>query len=114
MPDIIRLKLNFDKIDTKTLFKGKNGQMLDITLLPRRDAYGNDYMVVQDLGKDRRLKGEKGPILGNGKTMEAPGQRREPAAEPEPEVYNDMKQPPARPAAAPTPGTANLDEDVPF
>ena len=67
---IISAKLDVSKIDKTKLFKGQKGTYLDITLLENRngtDQYGNDFMVVQDLGKEARDKGEKGPILGNAK-----------------------------------------------
>jgi hypothetical protein len=31
------------------------------------DQYGNNGFVVQDIGKERRQAGEKGPIIGNWK-----------------------------------------------
>lgn len=65
---MIRCKINLDMVLKDRLFKGAKGTYLDITLLDRHgDKYGNDFMVVQDLGKDARLRGEKSPILGNGK-----------------------------------------------
>lgn len=70
MANIISAKLDVKKILKDRLFVGEKGTYLDITLLKNRDGpdqYGNDYMVVQDLGKEARDKGEKGPILGNAK-----------------------------------------------
>lgn len=70
MANIISAKIDVTKILKDKLFKGEKGTYLDITLLKNRDGpdqYGNDYMVVQDLGKEARDKGEKGPILGNAK-----------------------------------------------
>jgi hypothetical protein len=67
---IISAKIDVSKIDKTKLFKGEKGTYLDITLLENRggpDQYGNDFMVVQDLGKAARDKGEKGAILGNAK-----------------------------------------------
>lgn len=67
---IISARIDVTKIDKSKLYKGAKGTYLDITLLENRngpDQYGNAYMVVQDLGKDARQKGEKGAILGNGK-----------------------------------------------
>lgn len=70
---MIRIKLNLSKIDQTAVFEGKNGaRYVDLTLMENKkglDQYGNSHMCVQDLGKDRRLAGEKGPILGNGKTI---------------------------------------------
>ena len=69
-----RLKIDVTKIDKSALYKGEKGTYLDITLLDNRDGtdqYGNDGMVVQDIGKQRREAGEKGPILGNWKHIGA-------------------------------------------
>ena len=41
------------------IIEGKNGE----------DQYGNTHMITLDIGKDRRAGGEKGPILGNCKTL---------------------------------------------
>jgi hypothetical protein len=70
---MIRIKINLAKIDQTAVFEGKNGaRYIDLTLMENKqglDQYGNSHMCVQDLGKERRLAGEKGPILGNGKTI---------------------------------------------
>lgn len=52
------------------MIEGKQGKYIAFTLLENRDGedqYGNNFMIVQDIGKERREAGEKGPILGNGK-----------------------------------------------
>jgi hypothetical protein len=71
---MISAKINVSKILKEHLFKGEKGTYLDITLIENKegtDQYGNDYFVVQDLGKEAREKGEKGPILGNAKVRGA-------------------------------------------
>lgn len=71
---IIRCKLNVSLVDKTKLFTGEKGKYMDITLLENKngtDQYGNDFMVVQDIGKEARERGEKGPILGNGKYVGA-------------------------------------------
>ena len=77
------LSIDVMKIDKPALFKGKKGTYLGLVLMDNKDGgkdkYGNDGFVVQDVGKDRRLAGEKGPILGNWKRKE------ERAAPPAPE-----------------------------
>jgi hypothetical protein len=69
---MIRIKINLSKVDESAVFIGKNGaRYLDLTVMENRngpDQYGNDYMVTQDIGRERRLNGERGPILGNGKS----------------------------------------------
>ena len=65
-----RLRIDVTRIDKSALYKGAKGTYLDITLLDNRDGtdqYGNDGMIVQDIGKERREAGEKGAILGNWK-----------------------------------------------
>ncbi len=109
---MIRIKINYDKIDTKLLFQGKTGRMLDVTLVDRKDDYGNDFMAVQDVGKERRLAGEKGPILGNGKTIETVKPTRAPQQEERGEVSTFMK--PSAGGASGVNAPASLDEDVPF
>ena len=106
---MIRIKIDVKKLDKSAFFAGKNGALYaDITLMENRggpDRFGNDYMVVQDLGKERRLAGEKGAILGNGKAYVhgKPAQ----AHQPEQDTYS-AGQPMQRAAEQ------NVDEDVPF
>ena len=67
---MIRGKIDVTKIVKAQLFRGKKGTYLDIALIETpNDQYGNDYMIVQDPGKDARLSGEKGAILGNAKIV---------------------------------------------
>lgn len=67
---MITLKIDVTKIDKAKLFEGKNGaKYLDIVLMERDDAYGNNYMVVQSVSKEERLAGKRGAILGNGKNV---------------------------------------------
>ena len=105
---IIRIKLDVTKIRKDALFKGKSGTYLDITLLENRggtDQYGNDFLCVQDLGKEARERGEKGPILGNAKFV---GQKSQGGAQ----------QAPVRATPAPQPTAVSVlqrdTEDVPF
>jgi hypothetical protein len=72
-----RLRIDVTKIDKSALYKGAKGTYLDVTLLDNRDGtdqYGNDGMIVQDIGKERREAGEKGAILGNWKHVVIPTQ----------------------------------------
>ena len=75
-----RLKIDVTKIDKAYLFKGKSGTYLDATLMDNRegpDQYGNDGFIVQDVGKENREKGIKGPIIGNWKHVgDKPAQPR--------------------------------------
>ena len=94
---IILGKMDVTKIDKARLFKGAKGTYLDFALMEhdQPDQYGNDFMVVQSVSKEERLKGVKGAILGNGK-------------------YAGGK--PARPAQQATASTsvAPPEDDVPF
>lgn len=85
---MITTKINVTKIDKSALFEGKNGKYLDLVLHDNRDGqdqYGNDGYIVQDIGRERREAGERGPIIGNWRKIErrhnanAP-QTQEPAA----------------------------------
>ncbi len=83
MSDIIAVKINVSKVDKARLFQGKSGKYLDVLLLPNRsgvDQYGNDYMVVQSVGKEERAAGVRGAILGNGRTLTPTARAASPAA----------------------------------
>lgn len=81
----IRVKIDVTKIDKSALFKGAKGTYLDVTLWPTPDSqYGDDYRATQDIGKERREKGEKGPIIGNAKLMEGAYHGRQQPAKPLP------------------------------
>ena len=71
---IIAGNIDVKKILKEKMRTAKNGAVyLDITLLTKKepDQYGNDGMIVQDMGKEARLRKEKGPILGNFRIMVA-------------------------------------------
>jgi len=94
---MIRLKINLRKLTDFRTFIGKGGveyaafpikanaiymtekgASMDVTLLDNKqgkDDYDNDGFATLDLGKDRRLAGERGPILGNWKNLDG-GQQR--------------------------------------
>jgi len=68
----ISLKINVSHIEKARLFKGKNGMYLDCTTfvdLDELDQYGNSGMITQDVTKEEKDKGTKGPILGNSKVF---------------------------------------------
>ena len=95
---MIRLKINLRKLTDFRTFTGKDGieyaafpikansiymtektASMDVTLMDNRDGpdqYGNDGFATLDLGKDRRLAGERGPILGNWKDLDGGNQRQ--------------------------------------
>lgn len=70
LPKSISVSINLDKIEASHLFQGQKGKYLDLRLFLTEDnEYGNDYMVVQGVTKEKREAGERGPILGNGKVF---------------------------------------------
>ncbi len=96
-----RLKIDVTKIEKALLFTGSKGTYMDLTLMDNRDGtdqYGNDGFIVQDVGKEKREAGIKGPIIGNWKHI---GERRSP---------NQNTAPPP-----PTDHVGNDDvDDIPF
>jgi len=93
---MIKGKIDVTKIDKSALFKGKKGTYLDIALIETPNSkYSDTHMIVQDIGKERRDAGEKGPILGNARDW---------AKQAEPDIVRD------RPASAELPD----DEDSSF
>jgi hypothetical protein len=58
----ISLNVNIDKIDKTKFFEGKKGRYLDLVLWETPESDYGDFMV-----KQQGEKGEKMPILGNGK-----------------------------------------------
>jgi hypothetical protein len=67
MSQIITLKIDVTKFDKSAFYKGDKGTYATISVFvnDEKDQYGNFGMVKQDLGKERREAGERGPILGN-------------------------------------------------
>jgi hypothetical protein len=65
---MIKLKIDVMKISKPDMFVGAKGTYLDIVLIENRDGidqYGNEGMVVQEISKEARESGRKGPIIGN-------------------------------------------------
>jgi hypothetical protein len=58
----ISINVNVEKIDKGRFFKGKKGRYMDLVLFETPESEYGDYMV-----KQRGEKGERMPILGNGK-----------------------------------------------
>jgi len=69
----VRIKLDVTKIEKPRLFKGKKGGVyLDATTfidLEEQDQYGQNGFISQDVTKDERDQGVKGPIIGNVKVF---------------------------------------------
>lgn len=97
------LRIDVTKIKKEHLFEGKNGaKYLNIVMWEGRDgvdSYGNSHMAVQELPKELRDAGEKGPILGNAKEF---GGQSKPATQ-------------HRPRGGKTPPVDDYDDsDIPF
>lgn len=107
----INLKIDVTKILKQHLFQGKNGaKYLDITLWENKegeDRFGNTHMAVQDLPRELRDAGEKGPILGNGKEFGGAPKGRDRTPQ---DGYK--KNSPSTPAPAGT--VSDEDDDIPF
>lgn len=88
------LNINVKKIEKAALIVGEKGTYMNLTLMENRegpDQYGNAGFIIQDIGKERRLAGEKGPIIGNWKYVQA--SKPKPAAAPQraqPEPDDDV------------------------
>ena len=65
----ISVKIDVTRIRKESVFVGKKGKYLNITLVPKVDEYGNHYMVVQDGTKEDRDNKVELPILGNAKIL---------------------------------------------
>ena len=101
---ILRININVAKIDKTALVKGEKGTYLDVSLLMHadEDEYGHHGMAVQDLGKDRRVAGDRGEILGNCKWVNKPS--------PAVSWLNGATAPASQ--SAPLPATAIEDDDM--
>ena len=68
----VSLKINVSMIEKARLFAGQKGKYLDATVfidLDELDQYGNSGMITQDVSKEEKNQGVKGPILGNCKVF---------------------------------------------
>jgi len=63
---MIVLKIDVTKISKEDLFVGKKGgKFLDAALHDKPNDFGDDGFITQSVSKEKRDKGEKGPIIGN-------------------------------------------------
>lgn len=68
----ITLNINVTRIDKSALYEGKSGKYLDLACFLKPDQFGNSGFVVQNIPKERRDAGEKGPIVGSYKLADEP------------------------------------------
>ena len=67
---MIKIQIDWDKVDKSRLYQGKKGTYLNAFLKDTPDnQYGNDYMIVQEVSYDEYQAGKRGEIIGNGKIL---------------------------------------------
>lgn len=91
----ISVSISSDKIDRSLVVEKGGKRYLNLRLIENKDGpdqYGNDGFVVQDVPKERRAEGERGPIVGNWKDWD----RRKDNPNPRPQ----QNEPRARPGDA--------------
>jgi hypothetical protein len=80
-----KLSINVTKIDKSHLIEGKSGKYLELILNENKngpDQYGNEGFVTQGVSKAAREAGQRGPIVGNYKTV---GAKQKPTASANPQ-----------------------------
>ncbi len=97
----INLKINVSNIEKERLFVGEKGKYLNATCfidLDEADQYGYHGMITQNVSKEEREAGARGPILGNVSIFWRD---------------SDSAPQPARPEA-PSQSGDDFDDDLPF
>jgi hypothetical protein len=95
----VSVKIDVTKIDKALLYKSEKGTYLNTTVfidIDSPDKYGNHGMVTQDISKEAKDAGEKGPILGNVKIFWRDS--------------NQVQKPTGKPASK----GDSFDDDIPF
>lgn len=80
----IKLKIDVTKIIKDHLYKGAKGTYLDCVLWPNKNGagqHGDTHYIVQELNRQARDAGERGPIIGN---ATVPEQERQEQSRPAP------------------------------
>jgi hypothetical protein len=110
---IKRLKIDLRSLDKSHFFEGKEHATKTMTVgsktVPYRplyadltlwdsgkvSEYGDDGFMSQDVGKEARERGEKGPIVGNSKPIktQTPATPRAPAPAPRNDFADDSEVP---------------------
>lgn len=115
----VSLKIDVSKIEKARLFKGAKGTYLDATVfidIDQLDQYGNSGMITQDVKKEEKDAGVKGPILGNCKLFwneggQAPQAQQQQAQQP---AQGFTGQAPAMNQPGQAAPLNTYDEDIPF
>ena len=103
----VSLKINVSEIEKGRLFAGKKGKYLDATVfidLDNLDQYDNSGMITQDVNKEEKANGIKGPILGNCKVFWKEGGNQQP--------QQQQSQPQQQPQA--NQQDDSFDDSIPF
>jgi hypothetical protein len=69
---MIKASINVTKIEKGEIYVGKNGKYVGLAFFANKggpDQFGNDGFVTQEISKERRDNGERGPIIGNWKYL---------------------------------------------
>ena len=99
---MIKIKIDVTKLDKDLIFVAETGAIYcDIVAIETPNSKFSDFMLVQDLPKERREAGEKGTIVGNASRIMPRNQ---------PNDQQDVGDVSA-PDNAPGPGTT---DDIPF
>lgn len=100
----LRLKIDLNKLDMTAVYEAQSGaRYIDLTLWENRDGpgkYGDSHVIKQDLGRERREKGDKSPIVGNGKPIGTQ------------QTHQQSRPAPQRRPAPPTQTHTLLNEDI--
>ena len=101
MKQSISISIDVSKIDKTALYTSpKNGKKylsLMLKIREEKDQYGFDGFIAQEISKERKAAGEKGPILGNAKIMDW-----------------DAPKPQPKPQAPVTNSFDDEEDDIPF
>lgn len=105
----VSLKIDVSKIEKARLFKGQKGTYLDATVfvdLGEADQYGNHGMITQNVSKEERESGTRGPILGNCKVFYRDGIDETPS--------DPRQQPTQGSGGVNGPGYDDFSDEIPF
>lgn len=121
----ISLKIDVKKLEKARFFHGKNGAVYaDVTTfvdLDNPDNYGNHGFITQNVSKEERASGVKGPILGNAKVFyndsENQLQAQPQGFQQHPNQtggFQPQKPQGFTPQQQPEPQQPDFDDDIPF
>jgi hypothetical protein len=105
----VSISINVSKIEKARLYQGKKGKYLDLTTfidIDNKDQYDNNGFIAQNVSKEEKEQGVKGPILGNCKVFYNDSQTQQPQ-------QNQGRQSPQLPQGQ-TPSDDFDDTDIPF